>query len=82
MPVLPEGPLRAAGAHDHAHGGPVDHALQVGASGRGEGETEDGSLVQTGALISGRPWQIECETSIANIGARNSTAPDGSFSCK
>lgn len=31
----PEGPLRSAGAHDQADRGPRDHALQVGASGRG-----------------------------------------------
>jgi hypothetical protein len=36
MPVMPEGPLRAAGAHDQADRDRGDHALQVGASGRGE----------------------------------------------
>src|SRR5205814_387439 len=36
MPRLPQGPLRAAGAHDQADGAPRDHAVQVGASERGE----------------------------------------------
>ncbi len=35
MPVMPEGPLRAAGAHDQADGDARDHALSLGASGRG-----------------------------------------------
>jgi hypothetical protein len=35
MPVMPEGPLRAAGAHDQADRNARDHALPVGASGRG-----------------------------------------------
>jgi hypothetical protein len=35
MPVMPEGPLRAASAHDQAVGCAGDHALQVGSSGRG-----------------------------------------------
>ena len=33
MPVLPQGPLRAAGAHDQADGDARDHAVSVGASG-------------------------------------------------
>jgi hypothetical protein len=33
MPVMPEGPLRAAGAHDQADGDAGDHALSLGASG-------------------------------------------------
>ena len=33
MPLLPQGPLRAAGAHDQADGDAGDHAVQVGASG-------------------------------------------------
>ena len=36
MPVLQEGPLCAAGAHDQADSDAGDHARQVGASGRGE----------------------------------------------
>ncbi len=32
-PIMPEGPLRAAGAHDQADRDAGDHALQVGASG-------------------------------------------------
>jgi hypothetical protein len=35
MPIMQEGPLRAAGAHDQADRDARDHALQVGASGRG-----------------------------------------------
>jgi hypothetical protein len=35
MPVLQEGPLRAAGAHDQADRDARDHALQMGAPGRG-----------------------------------------------
>ncbi len=35
MPVLPEGSLCAAGAHDQADRDAGDHAVQVGASGRG-----------------------------------------------
>jgi hypothetical protein len=35
MPLMPEGPLCAAGAHGQAHGEARDYALQVGASGRG-----------------------------------------------
>jgi hypothetical protein len=33
MPVLPQGPLRAAGAYDQADGGARDHAVSLGASG-------------------------------------------------
>jgi hypothetical protein len=36
MPILPEGPLRAAGAYDQADGEAGDHALSLGASGGGE----------------------------------------------
>jgi hypothetical protein len=32
VPVLPEGSLRAAGAHDQIERGARDHALKVGAS--------------------------------------------------
>jgi len=35
MPVMPEGPLRAAGAHDQADRDAGDYALEVGPSGRG-----------------------------------------------
>jgi hypothetical protein len=35
MPVLPKGSPRPAGAHDQADQGARNHALQVGASGRG-----------------------------------------------
>jgi hypothetical protein len=35
MPVLPEGPLRAAGAHDQADDDTGNHAVQMGASRRG-----------------------------------------------
>jgi hypothetical protein len=35
MPIMPERPLRAAGAHDQANRGTGDHALQVGAARRG-----------------------------------------------
>jgi hypothetical protein len=34
MPVMPEGPLRAAGAHDQADRNARDHALRLGASRR------------------------------------------------
>jgi hypothetical protein len=33
MPVMPQGPLRAAGAYDQADGDAGDHALPLGASG-------------------------------------------------
>src|SRR5689334_13292415 len=36
MPILPERSYSAAGANDQADRGAGDHALQVGASGRGE----------------------------------------------
>jgi hypothetical protein len=36
MPVVPERPLRAAGARGQADRDARDHALQMGASGRGE----------------------------------------------
>jgi len=36
MPLMPQGPARAAGAHDQADREARDHALSVGASGRGE----------------------------------------------
>ena len=32
---MPEGALRAAGAHDHADGRTANRALRLGASGRG-----------------------------------------------
>jgi hypothetical protein len=35
-PAAAEGSLRAAGAHDQADGNPRDHAVSLGASGRGE----------------------------------------------
>jgi hypothetical protein len=35
MSVMQEGPIRAAGPHDQADGNTRDHALQMGASGRG-----------------------------------------------
>ena len=35
MPVLPQRPLGAAGAHAQADRGAIDHGLQVGAPGRG-----------------------------------------------
>jgi hypothetical protein len=37
MPVMPEGALRTAGAHDPTDGGTGDGALRLSASGRGEG---------------------------------------------
>jgi hypothetical protein len=36
MPILQEGPLCAAGAFDQTHRNARDHALRLGASGRGE----------------------------------------------
>jgi hypothetical protein len=35
MPIMQEGPLRAARAHDQANGNARDHTLLLGASGRG-----------------------------------------------
>src|ERR1700730_14469240 len=36
MPLMPKRPLRAAGAHDQANRDAGDHAVRLGASGRGE----------------------------------------------
>jgi hypothetical protein len=36
MPVMQEGPLCAAGAHDQADCDPGDHAVPVGSPGRGK----------------------------------------------
>ncbi len=36
VPIVQEGPLSAAGAHDQTDRNARDHALSLGASGRGE----------------------------------------------
>jgi hypothetical protein len=40
MPVMQKGAIRAADAHDQTNVGARDHALQVGASGRGKVRAE------------------------------------------
>jgi hypothetical protein len=43
MSIVQERPLRAAGAHDQVDRDPREHALRLGASGRGEVNRASGS---------------------------------------
>jgi hypothetical protein len=71
MPVMPEGPLRAACAHDQADGNARDHAIQMVIpmrSGRVGGLSLRLSL--SVALIDRANYPGEADVSIISEGAR------------
>src|SRR4029077_6879987 len=55
MPGRPQGPLRAPGAHDQADRDARDHALSLGASGRG--------------AVRARYWNVHCPARAVRAGA-------------
>ena len=61
VPLLPQGPLRAAGAHDQADRDAGDHAVQVGAS-------------NGGAVIAAEPCAILSDGMHSSIRIRSATS--------
>ncbi len=67
MPQLPQGPLRAAGAHDQADGKAGDHAVQMGAS--------DGREVNEAGITTNRPLTSPLPLPSCTRSTRRLTAP-------